>query len=174
MPELLERTVAAPERSRVQFTAPVETDLRPVRTELRRQIAKLERELGELFASAFPRQGLEWSVAPAGGPRILGVGELEEVRDSLAGRLQQSRHVLALRGQSEQAKRELLERMLIAPERYRWAIVSNEDIGEPGCRHWHSRPRLGVIGMLMGWWRVRVSSGCPLAEGRARPAPTRA
>jgi hypothetical protein len=25
------------------------------------------------------------------------------------------------------------------------------------------RPRLGLIGMLMGWWRVVISSGCPLA-----------
>ena len=37
------------------------------------------------------------------------------------------------------------------------------DVGEPGCGRWHSRPRLGLIGMLMGWWRVKVSSGCPLA-----------
>ena len=26
---------------------------------------------------------------------------------------------------------------------------------------------LGLIGMLMGWWRVKISSGCPLATGRA-------
>ena len=44
-------------------------------------------------------------------------------------------------------------------------IVSNEDIGERGCRHWHSRPRWGILGMLLGWWRVRLSSGCPLAGG---------
>jgi hypothetical protein len=24
------------------------------------------------------------------------------------------------------------------------------------------RPRLGLIGMLMGWWQVKLSSGCPL------------
>jgi hypothetical protein len=41
--------------------------------------------------------------------------------------------------------------------------VSHEDIGEPGCRHWHVRPRWSFIGMLMGWWRVVISSGCPLA-----------
>ena len=22
-------------------------------------------------------------------------------------------------------------------------------------------PILGLIGMLMGWWRIRISSGCP-------------
>ena len=36
------------------------------------------------------------------------------------------------------------------------------DIGEPGCRDWHVRPRFGLLGMLAGWWRVVVSSGCPL------------
>jgi hypothetical protein len=25
------------------------------------------------------------------------------------------------------------------------------------------RPRWGVLGMLMNWWRVVISSGCPLA-----------
>jgi len=54
----------------------------------------------------------------------------------------------------------------VEPERFRWVRVSNEDVGETGCRHWHSRPRWGVLGMLMGWWRVKLSSGCPLAGGR--------
>ena len=75
--------------------------------------------------------------------------------------------------------------MLAAPAGLKWVRVSRDDIGEPGCGHWHSRPRLGPIGMLMGWWRVKVSSGCPLAgrlaavdarrtEGPAEAAPTRA
>jgi hypothetical protein len=51
--------------------------------------------------------------------------------------------------------------MVAAPERFKWVRISNEDVGEPGCKHWHSRPRLGLIGMLMGWWRVKISSGCP-------------
>ena len=49
--------------------------------------------------------------------------------------------------------------------------VGAADVGEPGCGVWHVRPRLGLIGMLMGWWQVKLSSGCPLAEGRlSRPA----
>jgi hypothetical protein len=40
--------------------------------------------------------------------------------------------------------------------------VTNADVGEPGCRDWHVRPRFGLLGMLAGWWRVVVSSGCPL------------
>ena len=39
------------------------------------------------------------------------------------------------------------------------------DIGEPGCHDWHVRPRFGLLGMLAGWWRVVVSSGCPLQPG---------
>lgn len=169
MPDLLERS-----GKQVDFpVAPfVETDERPVRVELRRQIARLEAELSELFASVFPRQGLEWSVTPAGGPRVLGVAELERVRDALAARLQDVRHVLTDRAYVEEQKREVLERMIAEPQEFRWVRISNEDIGEPGCRHWHSRPRWGLLGMLMGWWRVRVSSGCPLAEGRG-PAASR-
>jgi hypothetical protein len=45
--------------------------------------------------------------------------------------------------------------------------VSNADIGEPGCKHWHVRPRLGLIGMLAGWWHVKVSSGLSLSQGAA-------
>ena len=44
------------------------------------------------------------------------------------------------------------------------------DIGEPGCGVWQVRPRLGLIGMLMGWWEVKLSSGCPLATGRGGAA----
>jgi hypothetical protein len=53
--------------------------------------------------------------------------------------------------------------MLAAPQDYKWVQVSRQDLGLHGCGHWHSRPRLGPIGMLMGWWRVKVSSGCPLS-----------
>jgi hypothetical protein len=54
--------------------------------------------------------------------------------------------------------------MLADPAAYKWARISRDDIGVSGCGHWHSRPRLGPLGMLMGWWRVKVSSGCPLSE----------
>ena len=73
------------------------------------------------------------------------------------------RGIISDRGYVEDRNRELLERVIAEPERYHWIQISNEDIGEPGCRHWHSRPRFGLLGMLMGWWRVRISSGCPLA-----------
>jgi hypothetical protein len=146
---------------------------RRARRDLRQQIAQLERRLGELFASAFPRRGIEWTVGAVGGPRVLGVAELERVRDALAVRLHEAQAELERRGRVEEQNRGLVEAMAADPRRYRWVRVSNEDVGEPGCRHWHSRPRWGLLGMLMGWWRVKLSSGCPLARGVSAPATRR-
>ena len=187
MPEVAERA----ERAEVEFapaeqpslvppvppeglgTALYDSDERDARADLRRQIAAMEAELGQLFASAFPRQGIEFGVqAPGGGPRILTVNELERLRDSLASRVQQVKGVLHEHSTAEEANRLLIEEMTADPESYKWVRVSNEDIGEPGCRHWHSRPRWGLLGMIIGWWRVIVSSGCPLAAGLAAPQPT--
>jgi hypothetical protein len=142
---------------------------RRARVELRRQIGALEHRLGELFASAFPRQGIDWSVGAVGGPRVLGMAELERVRDGLAVRLRDAQAELGRRGEVEEANRGLLETMISDPREHRWVRISAEDIGEPSCRHWHSRPRWGILGMLMGWWRVKLSSGCPLAKGRRAP-----
>ena len=151
------------ERSRTDsISVQLDGDERLARVELRRQIARLERQLAELFTSAFPRKRIEWDVAPAGGPRLLGIAELEQVRDRLAARVADVRSVLTDRAYVEEKNRELLERMIAEPERFKWVRVSNEDIGEPGCAHWHSRPRWGLLGMLAGWWRIKLSSGCPL------------
>jgi hypothetical protein len=149
-------------------TALFERDDHSARTDLRRQIAVMERELAELFASAFPRLGIEFKVpAPGGGPRILSMNELERVRDSLASRISKVKTHLDEYGRAEEASREMIESMSADPAGHKWLRVSNEHIGEPGCRHWHSRPRWGILGMAMGWWRVKVSSGCPLAEAPA-------
>jgi hypothetical protein len=131
------------------------------RRSLRSQIAKLERELAALFADSYPRRGLDWRVRSPGGPRVLEIGELEELRDELALRLENARATLRRQAATERENVGRIEQMLIAPERHKWVRVSNQDIGEPGCKHWHSRPRLGLIGMLLGWWRVKISSGCP-------------
>ena len=166
-PPLLAANGAPP--SNDQLAALLGGDERAARSELRRQIARLERELGEIFASAFPRGGISYDVPASGGPRLLGIGELEGVRDALAARVADVRGLLDDRAYVETRNRELIERMLAEPEKFKWVRISNEDIGEPGCRHWHSRPRWGLLGMLMGWWRVRISSGCPLAEGPKAP-----
>jgi hypothetical protein len=134
------------------------------RRELRRQIGRLERELAGLFAEAFGRVHLDCEVAPvANEPRVLDLGALERLRDDLAERIADARLALEEQDRLEAANRELLGRMIASPADYKWLRISRDDVGEPGCGHWHSRPRLGPIGMLMGWWRVRVSSGCPLA-----------
>jgi hypothetical protein len=168
--ELLEAHVKAPPPA-LPGTSVVEIDERAARRSLREQIAKLERELAQAFATAYPRHGFEWSIPGAAGPRILGLGELERVRDDLAERLRTVRADLAERTAREEESRRLIERMMLDPKRYKYVRVSREDIGERGCGHWHVRPRLGIIGMLMGWWQVKLSSGCPLARGLLPPSP---
>jgi hypothetical protein len=157
--ELLDRQHIAPA---VGFDV-VEVDERAARRTLRDQIARLERELAQMFVAAYPRTGFEWGVSARGGPRLLSLGELEAVRDELAERGRLVRGTLAERTTVEEGKRRLIEHMLLEPEKHKWVRVSNADIGEPGCKHWHVRPRAGLIGMLLGWWRVKLSSGCPLA-----------
>jgi hypothetical protein len=142
----------------------VDVDERLARVELRRQVGHLERELAGLIAEGFGRVEIEYRVAAvATEPRVLDLGELEQLRDDLAERVAEARLTLRERDRVETANRELLRRMLASPADFKWVQVSRDDLGLPGCGHWHSRPRLGPLGMLMGWWRVRVSSGCPLA-----------
>jgi hypothetical protein len=107
-------------------------------------------------------------------PRLLDLGELECVRDELAERLRTARVGISRLADAQAANRLQLERMLLEPGAYRFARISREDLGEPGCGVWMVRPKLGLIGMLMGWWQVKLSSGCPLARGRGhapRPGP---
>jgi hypothetical protein len=138
-------------------------DERPARRSLLEQIARLEEELAQLFCSTWPRKGLAWEVPSRGGPRVLSLSELECLRDELAERVGTARRALSERTYLEERNRRLIEEMLLEPKRHKWTRVANEDIGEPGCKDWHVRPRWGVLGMLMSWWRVVVSSGCPLA-----------
>lgn len=138
-------------------------DERAARDSLREQIAKLEREIGDAVASAYPRLAPAAPVEGFAGPRILGLGELERLRDDLAAQLHELRSRTGEQAERQSAKRDLIERMLLEPARYKWVQVSGADIGEHACKHWHVRPRLGLVGMLMGWWQVKISSGCPLA-----------
>ena len=131
-------------------TAP---DERAARRTLLDQVRRLEEEsVGLLCSAATPMSA---------GARLLSLGELEEVRDDLVEQVGRGRVALDERGVAEEHYRRLIEAMLLDPENHRWVHVSNEDIGEPGCTHWHVRPRYGLLGMLMRWWRVVVSSGCP-------------
>jgi len=115
-------------------------DERAGRADLRAQIAALEARGARVSAS--------------GGPRLPSLGELERVRDGLAARPrpEPAEHAGA---------RLLLERMLADPGAHRGARVPLAALGEPGCGAYAVRPRLGLIGMLAGWWEVKLSSGCP-------------
>ena len=156
MPELLERDSLLGLR--------VGADERLARIELRRQVGHLERELAGLFGEAFGRVEVDHRVgALAAEPRVLDLGELERLRDELSDRVAAARLTLRERARVETDNRELLRKMLASPADFRGVKVTRADIGEPGCGGWHSRPQLGPIGRLMGWWRVKVSSGCPLA-----------
>ena len=149
-----------------------EHDEREARADLRRQIAAMELALARLFGSAFPRRGIDFSVPGLGGPRMLSVDELEKVRDGMAARIQEVKADLHDYAVVEEENRELIEEMISDPASYKWVRVYNEDIGEPGCKHWHAKPKWGPLGLLLGWWRVKISSGCPLAEGLRPPEVT--
>lgn len=152
------------------LVAPDET---AARRTLRAQVAHLERALQQVLVTAFPRAGIE--VALEGGrpasPRMLDLGELEILRDRLSDQLSRARAQLHERAEREEEARRLLERMFIAPGEHRFMRVRNADLGEGGCGVYHVRPRLGIVGMLAGWWHVKLSSGCPLAGGRPAPLP---
>ncbi len=139
-------------------------DERLARVELRRQIGRLEQELAGLVSEAFGRVAIEHRLqATVAEPHVLDLGGLERVRDELAERIGQARLDLRERAVVETYNRELLREVEANPAEHKWVKISRQDVGEPGCGGWHSRPYLGPIGMLMGWWRVKVSSGCPLA-----------
>jgi hypothetical protein len=144
---------------------------RAARRELRRQIALLEGQLSDARVALFPHGGIDapGSRGPipgptrSGGPRVLTLGELERLRDRLADRVAEARTELAALGERQARARVRLERMLLAPGKHRFTRVANADLGEGGCGVWQVRPRLGLIGMLAGWWQVKLSSGCPLS-----------
>ncbi|MFM9126405.1 MAG: hypothetical protein ACKOTA_02335 [Solirubrobacterales bacterium] len=133
------------------------------RRSLRRQVARLESRLADTVCAAFP-ETLELNPLPGRSEaRILDLGELEELRDHLIDRLGEARRQLAaLTGRQEEA-RARLERMLLDPAGNRRERISQRELGEPGCGVWSVAPRVGIIGRMMGWWQVKLSSGCPLA-----------
>ena len=141
------------------------------RIELRRQIARMERELGELFATTFPRRGIDWSVGAAGGPRVLGIAELERIRDALADRLAEARAEIARRADEEQANRELVERMIADPAEYRWVRVRNEDVGEPRLQALALAPALGDHRDVPRLVAGQALVGLSLSHRVAPPAP---
>ena len=143
-----------------------EVDELAARRSIRAQIARLERELANAVVTAYEMGGVSLAFEGGGEARLLDLGELERVRDDLAERLRGARVAIAERAELQAANRVRLEQMLLSPGNHRFERVSRRDVGEWGCGVWQVRPRLGLIGMLMGWWQVKLSSGCPLAKGQ--------
>jgi len=138
-----------------------DSDQRGARVELRRQIAKLEAELASYPRDLQPPPSPE--ERPHHGGRIAGVGELERTRDSLLERIDEVRKADRTRERRRTKARDKVEEMVREPEANKWSWVSSEETGEPGCKEWRVTPRYGPVGAAMGWWRVKVSGGCPLA-----------
>ena len=130
------------------------------------QVARLERELSGLIAGRFPHISSGADVE-GGGPRLLTLAELECLRDRLALRVREVQGLSVRRDELERSARDLLERMKAEPSRYKFVRLPVVDLGERGCGVWEVRPRLGLLGMLAGWWQLKLSSGCPLVRGRA-------
>ncbi len=136
-------------------------DERAARRTLRAQIARLERDHATLVSTAYPRLDPGAPTAVGAGPRLLSLGDLECVRDALAGRVATLRQAVAEQeARQADAQRELQD-MLADPPAHRWERLTNADLGRPGCTTYHVRPRAGLLGMLMGWWQVKISGGCP-------------
>jgi hypothetical protein len=142
-----------------------EVDERAARRTLRDQITRLDAELSAACLDACPRLDPGPPLRSFCGPRILSLGELERIRDELAGRLATVHAAIAAQAEQQAASRELLAEMLVDPPAHKWTRISNAQLGEPGCKHYHVRPRLGPVGLLLSWWRVKISSGCPSALG---------
>src|SRR5581483_649114 len=160
--ELLDQVIRAPQT----YPRVTEDEERAARRTLREQIARLERELSDAFVTTYQMGGPAPAHDGPGEARLLDLGELERIRDSLAARLASARRMITELAERQAERRVLLERMMLEPGKYRFHRVALSDIGEPGCGAWEVRPRLGLLGMLMGWWEVKLSSGCPLARGR--------
>ena len=150
-------------------------DERAARSSLRAQVARLERELSLLVARSFPHITADAGgvgVEAFAGPRLLSLEQLERQRDRLAGRLQDVRALADSRASYERRSHDLLKRMKLEPGHYKFVRLPVSDLGQGGCGVWEVRPRLGLIGMLAGWWHVKLSSGCPLPRGsRSRRGP---
>ena len=113
----------------------IEVDEGAARRTLRDQIAKLERELASLFVSARPRGELDWQVSspgrPAGARRRRPRGAARRAGRARRGDPPRARD----RAGSEQDGRGRIEALVADPGSHKWERVSNDDIGEPGCKY---------------------------------------
>ena len=136
----------------------VEADEAAARRELRRQIARLEAEL-----AAYPEARSKDETHPLLRPKghVADFAELSAIRDQLMERLRDARKEAGKRADRQERARTRRERIIGDPEAHRWERVGNDECGDPGCGETRAVPRFGPVGAIAGWWRVKVSSGCP-------------
>jgi hypothetical protein len=158
--------------------ATTERGERAARESLRAQVTKLERELSAIVAGRFPHVSVSPAAAvtacgrragPA-GPHLLSLAELERQRDRLVIHVRDAQCQARRRAELARRSREQLERMRAHPGSYKFVRLPVTDLGERGCGVWEVRPRLGLLGMLAGWWELKLSSGCPLPSHTLRTA----
>jgi hypothetical protein len=148
------------------------------RAQLRAQIAGLERQLSDALIACLPYADGAAAAPPptpsprgtARGPRVLDLGELERARDALADRVAAARADRREHAEHAERARTRLELMRLQPGRHRFARVTCAELGEGACGVWQVRPRLGLLGMLAGWWELKLSSGCPLSRLLVHPS----
>src|SRR4029450_979636 len=120
MMEVLDRPTS-PAAPNLPSSLEVGVDEAGARRSLRRQIARLERELSEAATSAFPRTVARVPPRPSAGPGILTIGELEEARDDLAGRLGAARGTAAGHAARQERNRRRLGGMVVEAAGPRYA-----------------------------------------------------
>jgi hypothetical protein len=152
------------------FRVDTGVDERAARAALCAPIARLEEQLAGHVTSAFPRSPTPPRIGGERGARLQTFAELEERRDALEGAVARIRREADALGAEQERARGRREEIMLDPAGHRWERVTNEDIGEPGCRQCHARPRFGLLGLFMNWWRVIISSGCPLCMRSEAPS----
>src|SRR5262245_29851093 len=126
------------------------------RRSLQAQIARLEGELARITATTYPPIAVA-TQRRAGAARLLDLAALERARDDLAGRVSTAHRLRGEQAARQAEAKALLEDMLANPNEHKGAVVTNAQLGLPGCTAYRVVPRL-----LSTWWRVKISSGCPL------------
>jgi DNA-binding transcriptional regulator YhcF (GntR family) len=167
-PRELARALYAGSSPRDPFSEPLDEELahkprtaeeeRSARAALRGQIARLEAKLAPYVEAMGSGQETPPSAAH---PRIASIDELEGTRDNLVARLKKAQAEASRRAERQGAARRWREEALADPSAHRWEYATREDLGEPGCGRVEVGPAGGPVGALMGWWRVKMSSGCP-------------
>ena len=140
----------------------IEVDDGAARRTLRDQIAKLEREL----ADALPRRPARATSSTGGSGRPAGPACSTSVTSrrfatTSPGASRRSGSRCASGPSSDAGEpRSASRRWSRIPPSHKWQRLSNDDIGEPGCKHYHStpqaRPRRDADGLVARQGLVRM------------------